>query len=277
MNKRNKKNILKISFALLFAVVGVSVLSPVKVFAVDTDQAYQRYSLKLGSCPRVGQPAREECQLKVMVTFLDTYCKNKGDRATCNNEWDKGFLTWFAKQPNQDLMRNRIGLTLTNTSDPACKDRTGTLPSYCTDPYNKADCAAIKNKEKPDYCTVPALSTDSSNTSGSTPEASPECSKKENADKEECNIKVECDKGDISAKNCGITRYLNMLINLLSGLVGITVVGVLIIGGIQYSTSAGDPQAAAAARKRISNAVLALVAFGMMYGFLQWIVPGGVL
>lgn len=88
---------------------------------------------------------------------------------------------------------------------------------------------------------------------------------------------IEADCTDTSAKNCGITRYLIWLINLLAAVVGVTVVAVMIAGGIQYSTSAGDPQAAAAARKRISNALLALVSFGLMYGFLQWLVPGGVL
>lgn len=92
-----------------------------------------------------------------------------------------------------------------------------------------------------------------------------------------CSAKMECTKGDLSEANCGITRYLRAFINLLSALVGIVVVMVMVIGGIQYSTSAGDPNAAAAAKKRISNAILALITFAMMYGFLQWIVPGGVL
>lgn len=119
----------------------------------------------------------------------------------------------------------------------------------------------------PPPLTLPESPDPSSGTANSCDSANPE---------ERCEIKAEC-SGDLSQDNCGITRYLAILINLLSGMVGVTVVCVLIVGGIQYSTSAGDPQAAAAARKRISNALLALVAFGMMYGFLQWIVPGGVL
>lgn len=119
-----------------------------------------------------------------------------------------------------------------------------------------------------------AVSSGTDTDSGNLPAA---CSSQVTDENAKCEVAQECSNGDLSEDNCGITRYLRIFINLLSGLVGITVVGVLIVGGIQYSTSAGDPQAAAAARKRISNAVLALVAFGMMYGFLQWIVPGGVL
>ncbi len=91
-----------------------------------------------------------------------------------------------------------------------------------------------------------------------------------------CEQVSDCKGGDISEANCGITHYLKIFINTLSALVGVTVVAVLVMGGIQYSTSAGDPNAAAAAKQRITNGILALVAFGMMYGFLQWLVPGGV-
>lgn len=93
---------------------------------------------------------------------------------------------------------------------------------------------------------------------------------------ERCDPSAECTEGTDPA-NCGITRYLKIFVNVLSGLVGVVVVGVLVLGGIQYAASAGDPNAAAAARKRINNALLALVAFAFMYGFLQWLVPGGVL
>jgi hypothetical protein len=103
------------------------------------------------------------------------------------------------------------------------------------------------------------------------------CSDKVTDKSAKCDVAVECTNGDLSEGNCGITRYLKWFINTLSAMVGIVVIAVLVIGGIQYSTSGGDPNAAAAAKKRISNAILALVAFGLMYGFLQWLVPGGVL
>jgi hypothetical protein len=92
-------------------------------------------------------------------------------------------------------------------------------------------------------------------------------------------VKGDCTDpaGNLTEGNCGIVKYLKTFINLLAGLVGVSVVAVLVFGGVQYSTSAGNPQAAAAAKKRISNAILALVTFALMYGFLQWVVPGGVL
>lgn len=99
-------------------------------------------------------------------------------------------------------------------------------------------------------------------------------------DTKDCNPGVDGNTGvkpELTADNCGIVRYILFFTNILSALVGIVVVAVIIVAGIQYTTSAGDPQAAAAAKKRISNAILALIAFGLTYAFLQWVVPGGVL
>ena len=70
--------------------------------------------------------------------------------------------------------------------------------------------------------------------------------------------------------------YLLLFINVLSGIVGIVVIMMVVVGGIQYSASAGDPQKVNAAKKRIANALLALVAYIFLYAFLQWIVPGGI-
>lgn len=79
------------------------------------------------------------------------------------------------------------------------------------------------------------------------------------------------------ATGCLFTKYINPLINLFSVLVGVAVVVGVIWGGIEYVTSAGDPQKAASGRKHIINALLALVAYGLLYAFLQFMVPGGVL
>ena len=73
-----------------------------------------------------------------------------------------------------------------------------------------------------------------------------------------------------------ITEYLQPTINLLSGVVGIIVVISLILAGIEYSTSEGDPQKSAKAKRRITNTLFALIAFFFLYAFLQFLVPGGI-
>jgi len=89
-------------------------------------------------------------------------------------------------------------------------------------------------------------------------------------------LQIDCNAAVLTKDNCGIIWYLQLFINVLSGLVGVTVVIVLIVAGIQYSSAGNNPQQLSAAKGRIFNALLALLVFIFMYAFLQWIVPGGI-
>jgi amino acid permease len=96
----------------------------------------------------------------------------------------------------------------------------------------------------------------------------------------DCALNNTCGNcnNDSTVKDCGLVgKYLNPLIDFLAATVGVVVTIGIVIGGIEYSASGGDPQRATAARKRISNAIIALVAFLFLYAFLQWLVPGGLL
>jgi len=68
---------------------------------------------------------------------------------------------------------------------------------------------------------------------------------------------------------------INAIVDVLTALVGVVVVGVIILGGIQYSAAGDNPQAVSAARKRITNGLIALIAFLLTAAFLQWVIPGG--
>jgi hypothetical protein len=72
-----------------------------------------------------------------------------------------------------------------------------------------------------------------------------------------------------------MTKYVYPFINFLSALVGLVVVISIVIGGIQYGSSAGDPQKVTAAKNRIRNALIALVTFIFLYSLLNFLVPGG--
>lgn len=79
-----------------------------------------------------------------------------------------------------------------------------------------------------------------------------------------------------NATSCLYAKYINPLVNLLSAAVGVVVVAAIIMGAIQYSSSAGDPQKATNGKKHIQNALLGLVAYLLLYAFLQFIVVGGI-
>lgn len=77
-------------------------------------------------------------------------------------------------------------------------------------------------------------------------------------------------------KSNPIIKDLNAIVGVLSGVVGVVVVGVIILGGIQYSMAGDKAEAVSAAKKRIINGLIALLAFMFIFAFLQWLIPGGI-
>jgi hypothetical protein len=82
---------------------------------------------------------------------------------------------------------------------------------------------------------------------------------------------------DKNAPGGPIFAYVRQLIQLLSGAVGIIVVLMLVIGGFQYITSAGDPGQVKSAKSRITNAITGLVLFVLMFALLNYLIPGGII
>ena len=74
-----------------------------------------------------------------------------------------------------------------------------------------------------------------------------------------------------------VKKYLDPLINVLAAAVGVVVTISIVIGGIQYASSAGDPGKTSAAKQRITNAIIALIGFFLLYAVLSWLMPGGLL
>lgn len=98
--------------------------------------------------------------------------------------------------------------------------------------------------------------------------------------REENNRKNDCvakEGKPLTKENCGIINYLLLFIRVLSGLVGIVVVIVLVVRGIQYIVARENPQMTAKAREGILWAVLALILYLFVFALLQWLVPGGVI
>jgi len=83
----------------------------------------------------------------------------------------------------------------------------------------------------------------------------------------DCNRENGCDL---------IKNYVNPSIKLLTAAFGLIAVGSLIAGAINYVTSEGDPQKTSRAKTRMVNTVLAILAYAFLWGFLQFLVPGGV-
>ena len=75
----------------------------------------------------------------------------------------------------------------------------------------------------------------------------------------------------------GIWGIIEIVLDIMLIGVGAAAVIGIIISGIQYMTSSGDPGAMAKAKNRLVQVVIGILAFGLMWVFLQWLIPGGVL
>lgn len=84
-----------------------------------------------------------------------------------------------------------------------------------------------------------------------------------------CNNKSKVCKG--TDKNTLFDIIAN-IINLLLWMIGIIAVIMIIIGGIRYTTSAGDPGQAKSARDTIVYAIVGLVVAIMAYGIVNWVI-----
>lgn len=83
-------------------------------------------------------------------------------------------------------------------------------------------------------------------------------------------------QGEGCLTNNPIVKWLNVIINVVAGVVGIGAVVMIIFAGVQYSTARDNAQVVQSAKEKIINVVIGLIAFGFLYTFLQWLVPGGV-
>ena len=82
---------------------------------------------------------------------------------------------------------------------------------------------------------------------------------------------------DIGCKGQGnpIIDAMFAIIRFLTLGAGLVMVGSIVVAGIQYTTSRGDPQATAKAMGRITSTLGALALLIFAYALLNWLVPGG--
>lgn len=139
----------------------------------------------------------------------------------------------------------------------------GTDKCFVRDPAQTDAAAASSWKES--ACDDPAF----------TGPATIDCSK----DVQYCDPATRCGQTDSAgnAINCDLgIKYINPLIKAVAAMVGLAVTASIIWAGIQYATSADDPQKVTAAKQRMLTSVLTLLGFFLFFAFLNWIIPGGV-
>ncbi len=79
-----------------------------------------------------------------------------------------------------------------------------------------------------------------------------------------------------STEETGIWGVLVLALNILTTLVAVAALAGLIWGAIQYTSAGGNVEQTKKAMATITNVIIGILAYGLMYAFLNFIIPGGV-
>lgn len=74
----------------------------------------------------------------------------------------------------------------------------------------------------------------------------------------------------------GVWGVLLLVINILTGGIAIAAVGGIVYGSILYTTAGGSPEQVKKAMGIITNVVIGVVAYALMFSGLNFLIPGGI-
>ena len=82
-----------------------------------------------------------------------------------------------------------------------------------------------------------------------------------------------CSKAEDSE---AIFALLNFFLTILVALVGIVAIGMFIWAGVLYASGDANSNRVAHAKTIMTNTTVGIIAFGLMYLALNWLIPGGI-
>lgn len=89
---------------------------------------------------------------------------------------------------------------------------------------------------------------------------------------------IDCSNVDTTQKgieNTGIWSLLLTAINILTGLVGLAAVAGVVYGSVLYTSAGGSAEQVKKAMGIITNVVIGVIAYALMFAGLNFLVPGG--
>lgn len=81
---------------------------------------------------------------------------------------------------------------------------------------------------------------------------------------------------DGKVQGTGVYELLKFVLKLLIAGIGIVAVGSVVYAGILYASAGDNQQQVQNAKNNIKNVAIGIVAFGLMFIALNWLIPGGV-
>lgn len=87
---------------------------------------------------------------------------------------------------------------------------------------------------------------------------------------------VKCTQdGGGGTESTGVWGILLLAINILTAGVGVLAIAGIIYGSVLYTSAAGSAEQVKKAIGIITNVVIGIVAYAVMYSFLNFLIPGG--
>lgn len=88
---------------------------------------------------------------------------------------------------------------------------------------------------------------------------------------------ISCDQGNSDGgKDNGVWGLLLLTLNIMTAGVGILAVGGIAYGAALYASSGDKPEQAKQGKQYIQNVIIGLVAYGLMFLLLNFLIPGGI-
>jgi hypothetical protein len=88
---------------------------------------------------------------------------------------------------------------------------------------------------------------------------------------------INCDeKGQGGIEDSGVWGILLLAINVLTAGIGIAAVGGIVYGAILYTSAGGSQEQTKKAIGIITNVVIGVVAYALMFAALNFLIPGGI-
>lgn len=213
--------------------------------------------------------------------------------AMVQEAWAEGTLYSFCYSKSGSLNSDGTRCTYQVSSRDECSGGSFTAPSsssqgkmYCTITVGggTVDSQLTEGSSTIDQTEATKSGVEGSGTSGSskatsTPTASTPDMMDKTCGENQVYTSIIGGEGctDVGTSGEGIFTVLSIILNVLTYGVGIAGVLGIVISGVQYLTARDNEQQMAKAKSRIINVVIGLAAYAVMWAFLQWLLPGGVL
>ena len=85
------------------------------------------------------------------------------------------------------------------------------------------------------------------------------------------------DKGDAKdVKGTGVWKLLLFVLQIMTGGVILLAIAGVVYGSVLYTSAGGNQEQVKKARTVITNVVIGVLLFVLMFGLANWLIPGGV-